>query len=77
MESQAFCAPIEAQEVACGIGIHRHTADEMKIHSFEADHSPSHANQTMNLAVLFVRERALFMFPQNKGASITTGDSRH
>ena len=48
-------------------GWNQHTADEMKIDSFEADRSPGHAYQTMNLAGLFVRERGLFMFPQNKG----------
>jgi hypothetical protein len=48
-------------------GWNQHTADEMKIDSFEADRSPGHAYQTMNLASLFIRERGLFMFPQNKG----------
>lgn len=48
-------------------GWNQHTPDEMKIDSFEADRSPGHAYQTMNLAGLFVRERGLFMFPQNKG----------
>jgi hypothetical protein len=48
-------------------GWNQHTADEMKIDSFEADRSPGHAYQTMNLAGAFVRERGLFMFPQNKG----------
>jgi hypothetical protein len=48
-------------------GWNQHTAEEMRIDSFEADRSPGHAYQTMNLAGLFVRERGLFMFPQNKG----------
>jgi hypothetical protein len=48
-------------------GWNQHSADEMKIDSFEADRAPGHAYQTMNLAGLFVRERGLFMFPQNKG----------
>jgi len=48
-------------------GWNQHTADEMKIDSFEADRSPGHAYQTVNLAGVFVRERGLFMFPQNKG----------
>jgi hypothetical protein len=39
----------------------------LKIDSFEADRSPGHAYRTMNLAGIFVRERGLFMFPQNKG----------
>jgi cytochrome c5 len=48
-------------------GWNQHSADELKIDSFEADRAPGHAYQTMNLAGLFVRERGLFMFPQNKG----------
>ena len=48
-------------------GWNQHAASEMKIDSFEADRAPGHAYQTMNLAGLFVRERGLFMFPQNKG----------
>lgn len=48
-------------------GWNQHTADELKIDGFEADRAPGHAYQTMNLAGLFVRERGLFMFPQNKG----------
>jgi hypothetical protein len=48
-------------------GWNQHTAEQMKIDSFEADRAPGHAYQTMNLAGLFVRERGLFMFPQNKG----------
>ncbi len=48
-------------------GWNQHSAEEMKIDSFEADRSPGHAYQTMNLAGVFVRERGLFMSPQNKG----------
>lgn len=48
-------------------GWNQHTAEEMRIDSFEADRSPGHAYQTMNLAGVFVRERGLYMFPQNKG----------
>lgn len=48
-------------------GWNQHSAEEMKIDSFEADRSPGHAYQTMNLAGIFVRERGLFMFPQDKG----------
>jgi len=48
-------------------GWNQHPADELKIDSFEADRSPGHAYRTMNLAGIFVRERGLFMFPQNKG----------
>lgn len=48
-------------------GWNQHTADEIKIDSFEADRSPGHAYRTMNLAGIFVRERGLFMRPANKG----------
>jgi hypothetical protein len=39
----------------------------MRIDGFEADRSPGHAYKTMNLAGIFVRERGLFMFPENAG----------
>lgn len=48
-------------------GWNQHSADELKIDSFEADRAPGHAYRTMNLSGLFVRERGLFMFPQNRG----------
>lgn len=48
-------------------GWNQHTADEMKIDSFEADRSPGHAYRTMNLSGIFVRENGLFMSAQNKG----------
>jgi hypothetical protein len=48
-------------------GWNQHTADELKIDDFEANRAPGLAYQTMNLAGLFVRERGLFMFPQDKG----------
>ncbi len=57
-------------------GWNQHSADELKIDSFEADRAPAsivasgaiaHGYRTMNLAGIFVRERGLFMFPQDKG----------
>jgi hypothetical protein len=48
----------------------------LNIDSFEADRAPvsvvagatpTHGYRTMNLAGIFVRERGLFMFPQDKG----------
>jgi hypothetical protein len=45
----------------------QHTADELQIDSFQADRSPGHAYRTMNLAGIFVRERGLFMSPDNTG----------
>jgi hypothetical protein len=48
-------------------GWNQHPADQLKIDSFEADRAPGHAYRTMNLAGIFVRERGLFMSPQDKG----------
>ena len=57
-------------------GWNQHTPAEMKIDGFEARRAPAsidaqgkavHGYTTMNLAGIFVRERGLFMFPQNKG----------
>jgi hypothetical protein len=57
-------------------GWNQHTPAEMKIDAFEARRAPAsinahgnavHGYRTMNLAGLFVRERGLFMFPQDKG----------
>lgn len=57
-------------------GWNQHSADELKIDSFEADRAPAsinatgeptHGYRTMNLAGIFIRERGLFMNPQNKG----------
>ena len=44
-----------------------HSPAEMKIDSFQADRSPDHSYRTMNLTGVFVRERGLFMKPENKG----------
>jgi len=57
-------------------GWNQHTAEELKIDSFEADRAPAsinstgqpvHGYSTMNLAGIFVRERGLFMMAQDKG----------
>jgi hypothetical protein len=57
-------------------GWNQHTPAEMKIDGFEARRAPAsigpngqpvHGYRTMNLAGIFVRERGLFMFPQDKG----------
>lgn len=57
-------------------GWNQHSADELKIDSFEADRAPAsidangqpvHGYRTMNLAGIFVRERGLFMNRQDKG----------
>ncbi len=48
-------------------GWNDHSPAEMKIDSFQADRSPDGNYKTMNLAGLFIRERGLFLQPQNKG----------
>jgi hypothetical protein len=48
-------------------GWNLHKAEEIGIDSFQADRGPDHAYKTQNLAALFVRERGLFMRPENKG----------
>jgi hypothetical protein len=48
-------------------GWNDHSPAEMQIDSFQADRSPDGKYKTMNLAGIFVRERGLFMKPENKG----------
>ena len=48
-------------------GRNDHKPDDIHIESFQADRSPDNAYRTMNLAGVFVRERGLFMKPENKG----------
>ena len=65
--SKANCNSCHREPLWTEPGWNQHTAQEMKIDSFEADRSPGHAYRTMNLAGIFVRERGLFMNPANKG----------
>jgi hypothetical protein len=39
---------------------------DIGIDSFQADRAPDHTYKSQNLAAVFVRERGLFMFPENK-----------
>jgi hypothetical protein len=48
-------------------GWNTHPASDLLIDSFQADRSPDHSYKTMNLAGIFVRERGLFMRPENRG----------
>lgn len=64
---KANCGSCHHEPLWTEPGWNQHTADEMKIDSFEADRAPGRAYTTMNLGGLFVRERGLFMFPQDKG----------
>ncbi len=44
-----------------------HKPSEIGVDSFEADRAPDGLYKTMNLGGIFVRERGLFMKPENKG----------
>jgi hypothetical protein len=48
-------------------GWNLHRPEEIGIDSFQADRAPDRVYKTQNLAALFVRERGLFMRPENKG----------
>src|SRR5262245_1304083 len=48
-------------------GWNLHKPEEIGIDSFQADRGPDGVYKTQNLAALFVRERGLFMRPENKG----------
>lgn len=48
-------------------GWNLHKPEEIGIDSFQADRGPDHVYKTQTLAALFVRERGLFMRPENKG----------
>lgn len=48
-------------------GWNLHKPEEIGIDSFQADRGPDRVYKTQNLAALFIRERGLFMSPENKG----------
>jgi cytochrome c peroxidase len=48
-------------------GWNLHKPSEIGIDSFEADRAPDGVYKTMNLGGIFVRERGIFMKPENKG----------
>lgn len=64
---KANCASCHRSPIWTEPGLNEHTPNEMKIDSFQADRSPAGAYRTMNLAGLYIRERGLFMKPENKG----------
>src|SRR5215472_6394667 len=64
---KASCNSCHREPLWTEPGWNQHSASELKIDSFEADRAPGHAYRTMNLAGIFIRERGMFMFPQNKG----------
>jgi len=64
---KANCASCHRAPLWTEPGWNDHLPSEMKIDSFQADRSPDGAYKTMNLAGLYIRERGLFMKPENKG----------
>jgi hypothetical protein len=64
---KANCTSCHRSPVWTDPGLNEHSPSEMKIDSFQADRSPHGAYTTMNLAGLYIRERGLFMKPENKG----------
>jgi len=64
---KANCASCHQSPLWTEPGWNDHLPSEIKIDSFQADRSPDGAYRTMNLAGLYIRERGLFMKPENKG----------
>jgi len=64
---KANCASCHHSPIWTEPGLNDNTPAEMKIDSFQADRSPFGTYRTMNLAGLYIRERGLFMKPENKG----------
>jgi len=64
---KANCANCHRAPLWTEPGWNEHFPSEMKIDSFQADRSPDGAYKTMSLAGLYIRERGLFMKPENKG----------
>ena len=66
-EDKANCARCHHESIWTEPGWNAHKPADLRIDSFQADRSPDRSYKTMNLAALFVRERGLFMKPENKG----------
>ncbi|WP_437967106.1 hypothetical protein WMF04_47435 [Sorangium sp. So ce260] len=64
---QADCARCHHERLWTDAGWNLHTPQEMQIDAFQANRAPGNSYKTMNLAGLFIRERGLFMRPENKG----------
>ncbi|XXX76364.1 hypothetical protein WMF30_52825 [Sorangium sp. So ce134] len=64
---KAKCTGCHNKPLWTDAGWNLHTPEEMKIDDFQANRAPGNSYKTMNLAALFVRERGLFMKPENKG----------
>ena len=64
---KAGCNNCHAEPLWTEPGWNLHTPAEIGIDSFEADRAPDHVYKTMNLSSIFIRERGIFMRPQDKG----------
>jgi cytochrome c peroxidase len=64
---KANCSSCHRSPIWTEPGLNEHSPLEMKIDSFQANRSPNGTYKTMNLAGLYIRERGLFMKPENKG----------
>jgi hypothetical protein len=64
---KARCNSCHVEALWTEPGWNLHRAEEICIDSFQADRAPDHTYKTMNLNAVFVRERGLFMNPDNKG----------
>ncbi len=64
---KAMCNNCHVEPLWTEPGWNLHKPSEIGIDSFEADRAPDGVYKTMNLGGIFVRERGLFMKPENKG----------
>ncbi|WP_437682527.1 hypothetical protein [Sorangium sp. So ce131] len=64
---QARCTRCHNEPLWTDAGWNLHTPAEMRIDAFQASRAPGNSYKTMNLAGLFIRERGLFMRPENRG----------
>jgi hypothetical protein len=64
---KAHCNDCHVKPLWTEPGWNLHKPEEIGVDSFQADRAPDHVYKTQNLAALFVRERGLFMKPENKG----------
>ncbi|VVB86601.1 Uncharacterised protein [uncultured archaeon] len=64
---KAKCNNCHAEPLWTEPGWNLHKPSEIGIDSFEADRAPDGVYKTSNLGGIFVRERGIFMKPENKG----------
>src|SRR5262249_51338912 len=64
---KANCNSCHHEPLGTEPGWNDHKPEDIHIEAFQADRSPDHAYRTMNLSGIFVRERGLFMKPEDKG----------